>query len=388
VLVAADRKKKLGRPEYRALEVVVEKLSLIQRELGSISPVLPGFSSGSVSEVLLRAEADAEERVEKLMDDKDLRQAGADLTKLTVLNQREIEEAQVHVNNLGTTDDFEQQVGSLLQVAYRGWDDGGAVEHLADGEVRVRIPGRLRQVLGTASIERGTFRRDVAVAGQDETAEEAPEFLSPAHPVVEATLQRLRDDAADPDFAHRFDVEVGGSEGLVLSFVLRFVDGDGRTVEERLEAVEVDDQGKASRDARRDVERLGLDAAPSGKRPASKSVERWRNRFKDLVEPARAEALRRAEQRIRELVELARRLQEQELEVLAIWLDQERATIETVTLGTSGRQISFEGAEEYRRRLEALEQEHEARKLAVRDRSDIRLAGADLIGGRLLVSSA
>ncbi|OFW59093.1 MAG: hypothetical protein A2133_12155 [Actinobacteria bacterium RBG_16_64_13] len=388
VLVAADRKKKLGRPEYRALEVVVEKLSLIERELGSVSPVLPGFSSGSVSEVLLRAEADAEERVEKLMDERELRKAGADLTKLTVLNQREIEEAQAHVDSLGTVDDFEEQVGALLKVAFRGWDDGGAIEPRDGGVVRVRVPGRLRQALGVPVIERGTFRRDVAVAGQDEVGEETPEFLSPAHPLVEATLQRLRDDAADPEFAHRFDVEVGNPAGLVMSFVLRFVDGDGRTVEERLEGIEVDAGGRASRDSAQDLRRLGLEAPPSGKSPAPAAIGEWRTRFPHLVEPARAEALRRAEERIRELVELARALQEQELEILATWLEQERATIEMVTLGAEGGQISFEGAQEYRRRLDALEREHAARKSAVRDRSNIRLAGADLIGGRLIVGEA
>jgi superfamily II DNA or RNA helicase len=388
VLVAADRRKKLGRPEYRALEVVVEKLSLIEKQLGSVGPVLPGFSTGSVTDVLLRAEADAEERVEKLMDDKELRRAGEDLSRLTVLNQREIEQAEAHVENLGTVDDFEELIGTLLKVAFTGWDDGGTIEPKGQGIVRVRVPGRLRQSLGLSVIERGTFRRDVAVLGQDEAEKEAPEFLSPAHPLVEATLQRIRDDASDPKFAHRFDVEVGGPPGLVLSFVLRFVDGDGRTVEERLECVEVDARGRVSRDSAKDLKRLGLDTPPSGKRPNSAAANEWRQRFADLVAPAREEALRRAEGRIHELAELARTLQEQELEVLAAWFEQERSTIETVALGGEGGQISFESAEEYRRRLDTLEREHGSRKTAIRDRSNIRLAGADLVGGRLIVGEA
>jgi hypothetical protein len=89
-----------------------------------------------------------------------------------------------------------------------------------------------------------------------------------------------------------------------------------------------------------------------------------------------------------DLAALARTLQEQELEVLAVWLEQERATIETVTLGGEGAQISFEGAEEYRRRVDALEREHASRKAAIRDRSSVRVAGVDLIGGRLIVGEA
>jgi len=46
VLIAADRRRGHGRPEERALEVVVEKLQRIQRNLGRFSPVLPGFSRG------------------------------------------------------------------------------------------------------------------------------------------------------------------------------------------------------------------------------------------------------------------------------------------------------------------------------------------------------
>jgi hypothetical protein len=63
-------------------------------------------------------------------------------------------------------------------------------------------------MLGRVTIERATFARGIAVARQDED-ENAPEFLSPGHPLVAAALRRLRDEAADPAFVHRFDVEVG-----------------------------------------------------------------------------------------------------------------------------------------------------------------------------------
>jgi hypothetical protein len=178
-------------------------------------------------------------------------------------------------------------------------------------------------MLGRVTIERATFARGIAVARQDED-ENAPEFLSPGHPLVEAALRRLRDEAADPAFVHRFDVEVGSPESLVCSFLLRFVDGDGRTVEERLDAVDVGLTGSTSGSPEEDLVRLGLDAPGSGMNPDRDAIERWRASYPVLVDAARAEAERRAELRRRELVELATRLREEELEALAVWRYEER----------------------------------------------------------------
>lgn len=386
VLVAADRKRKEGRPEYRALELVVEKLRLIQSELGSVSPILPNFSGGSVLDVLTHAAERAEGDLDKLLSDPSLRDAEHDLSRLGARNRWEIDEAEAYVRRLGTVNDFEADVGFLLATAFHGWDDGGALDVHADGSVTVRIPERLRAELGRAAIERATFRRDVAVAGQDDEAA-APEFLSPAHPLVEAVLRSLRDEAADPAFVHRFDVAVGDDEALVYSFAVRFVDGDGRTVEERLDAVAVAPDGTTSGEAERDIERLGVLAPGDGRRPDANAVARWRERHEQLADVARAEAERRAEERRAELSDLARRLWEEELEVLILWRSEQRARIDTVTLGADPR-LTFERYEDYEAKMVELEAEYEARKATVRDRSDVRVAGLELIGGRLIVGDA
>jgi superfamily II DNA or RNA helicase len=386
VLVAADRKRKEGRPEYRALELVVEKLRLIQSELGSVSPVLPNFSGGSVRDVLTHAPDGAEGELDKMLSDPSLRDAEHDLSRLGARNRHEIDEAEAYVAGLGTVDDFEADIGALLATAFHGWDDGGALDVGTDGIVRVRVPERLRGELGRATIDRATFRRDVAVAGQDdETA--APEFLSPAHPLVESVLRRLRDEAADPTFPHRFDVAASDEEALVYSFAVRFVDGDGRTVEERLDAVAVDAKGAAGTDAKVDLARLGVASPGDGRRPDPAAVDRWRSRHAELAEVARAEAERRAEARRTELSEIARRLWEEELEVLILWRSEQRARIDTVTLGADPR-LTFERYQDYEAQMAELEAEYEARKAAVRDRSDVRVAGLELIGGRLLVGEA
>ncbi|MGH9065979.1 MAG: helicase-related protein, partial [Acidimicrobiales bacterium] len=386
VLVAADRKRGQGRPEYRALELVVEKLRLIHDELGSVSPVLPG-TSANVAEVLARARSDAERRIHELLDDPSARAAQAELSRLSARNRREIDEAERYVATLGSVDDFEAEVGGLLRTAFHGWDDGGRIEALGDGLVRVRVPTRLRAELGPAVISLATFRRDVALADQDGEPDSVPEFLSPAHPLVAAVLRRLRDDAADPHFPHRFDVEAGLPEGLVCSFAVRFVDGEGRTLEERLEAVEVSLEGGASADATDDQDRLGLSRPSSTGRPDARAVERWQAAFPALAPIARAEASRRVEARREELVALAEELWEDELEVLGLWRSDQARRIERIVFGTE-TSVTFEQAAAHETMTARLEAEHHARRGALRDRSAVRVAGLELIGGRLIVAPA
>jgi len=385
-LVAADRRKKQGRPESRALQLVIEKLQLIQKELGSVGPVLPRFMDGTIQDVLLSAHANVEQEVDSILEDPGVGKVDQDLSRLAARNQRDIEQAEEYAVRFGTIDDFEEPVGSLLRVAFKAWDDGGLIETVDDGINRVRVPARLRKEMDRSTIERTTFQREVAVVDQDEERDQVPEFLQPAHPLVDATLRRLRDESADPHFPHRFDVEVG-PPGLVLSFVIRFVDGEGRTVEERLEAVEIGIDGVVSRMPARDLGRLGIDAPSSGKRPDASKIPIWRSAFPRLAKIAIDEASVRADRRRGELVKIAQNLRDEEFEVLSVWRNQETAKVERLTLGTSP-QLSFDAVSAYKARMTALDAEYEARKSAIRDRSDVRLAGTELIGGRLIVEEA
>lgn len=387
VLVAADRKRGEGRPEYRALEVVIEKLHKIRRQVGSATRVLPSQTARSVAEVLAEASLTAEREMDELLTDEVIEAGEADLSRLSVTNQRELAEAESFVKSLGATDDFSQVVRPLLETAFRAWDDGGRLDELEPGIFRVRIPARLRDAQHRQEIERATFRRDLAVSGQDEEDALAQEFLSPAHPLVEAVLRRLRDDATSPSFVHRFDVSAGDPEGLVLSFALRFVDGEGRTVDERLEAVEVTLDGRVSNESEQDLARLGIHAPGSSVLPDKAAIERWQNEFEDLTAHARAEAERRAGKRRLELEGLGRELRDEELANLALWRNVEEKRIEILTLGTSA-QVSFESGQEYEERMSRLDDEYEARRALVRDRSEVRLTGLELIGGRLIVPAA
>ena len=148
-LVAADRKGNQGRPEYRALEIVIEKLQRIAKESGSVGQVLPNFTSGKVREVLAGTVSDAEDQIDRLMDDEDARRANEDMTRITVRNREELRSAEAYVGGLGTIDDFRDLLEPLLRTTFHGWDDGGSLADTAQDVFRVTVPNRLRLELGT-----------------------------------------------------------------------------------------------------------------------------------------------------------------------------------------------------------------------------------------------
>ena len=277
VLVAADRSARQGRSEARALELLAEKLRQIESELGSVGDVLPRVASSSVRDLL----ADATRNTEVELDEVLATRSGieADWTRLTAHNRTELAAAERYVSQLGVHDDFEGQLGDLLRRAFRGWDDGGALVPAGPGLYRVSVPDRLQAEVGTDHFDQATFRRELAVADLASEADAAAEFLSPAHPLAAATLRELRDEATRSGFAHRFDVMTADEEGLVLSFLARFLNGDGRTGDERLEAVEVSLDGVAGTDPVEALHRLGVDAR-SDPRPVDPSaLPRWQQAF-------------------------------------------------------------------------------------------------------------
>jgi superfamily II DNA or RNA helicase len=385
-LVAADRKGNEGRPEYRALEIVIEKLRKIQQETGSVGRVLPNFTSGRVREVLTGAVADAENQLDRLIEDDETERANEELTRLMVHNREELRSAHDYVEALGTIDDFRERLEPLLRTTFHGWGDGGVIADTGDNTVRVTVPRRLRDQLG-AEVPRATFNRRIAVASQEANDEEPIEFLTPAHPLVVATLRAIRDDARDPGFAHRFDVEIDSSEGLVISFITRYIDGESRTVDERLEPVEVSLDGTASRDGRRDLGRLGITKASAAGHPDVGRIDHWKSRFTELAAVARREAERRVGEHLRELDRIAGELAGEEREALGRWKSDEKDRIERISFGTGGT-MTFDELEAYEERVRRLETEYERRLNTLRDRAEIRLASLELLGGRLLVRSA
>jgi len=247
VLVAADRRHGRGRPEFRALEVVLEKLARIAHELGSVGPVLPAVSGDRVRDLLAREGKRADQGAEELIDDEAVATVARQFDRLTVRNHSEIEQATTLVSELGTVDDFQERVEGLLKPAFSGWADGGRIEPIEPGIVRIEIPRRLQGLLGRTTVERATYRRNVAVHETEEDREQPAELLSPGHPMVEAVAQALREESLDAKFEHRFDVAADSRPALICSFLARYGDAEGRTVEERLKAVAVGLDGSVSR---------------------------------------------------------------------------------------------------------------------------------------------
>lgn len=390
-LVAADRRTGTGRPEFRALEVVLEKLTRIASELGSVGAVLPALSGDRVASLLMRAGAAAERQADELVDEEALGRANEQLNRLTVQNRREIDNAAAVVGQLGTVEDFRERVEALLVPAFRGWGDGGRLEPVEDDVVRVVVPRRLRSLMERDEIPRATFRRAVAIREADEDRADQAELLSPGHPLVEATARALREASMAPRFEDRFDVAADSDPALVLSFLTRFGDGEGRTVEERIEAVAAGIGGDVSDDAAGDLERLALDGQPGDlgprARPDPAAIAAWQEAYPRLVPAASEEAEQRALGRLSELTDTARSIQEEELEGLALWREDEHQRIESDAIEL-GPALSFDEAADYERRHAALEEDFSRRRDALREQSTISLTSVDLIGGLLLVSPA
>ena len=152
-------------------------------------------------------------------------------------------------------------------------------------------------------------------------------------------------------------------------------------------AVEVRLDGRVSNDPSADLARLGVEEAGGGSLPDRDRIPPWVDDFPRLVQSARDEIDRRAEQRRQQLVELAHELVEDELIALGQWRGEEERRVERLSFGTMS-QPTFEDAEEYDRRMRQLEAEYERRRAAIRDRSQIHLGGVELVGGRLIVREA
>lgn len=394
-LAAADRSRNEGRPEFRALEVVIEKLSAISHELGSVGPVLPILAGDRVRDLLVREGGRAQEAAQELVEsaplNEDLAAASSDLNRLTVRNAREIHEAQELVAHLGTEDDFQARVESVLIPAFTGWDDGGTITELEPGIVRIEVPQRLRAEMGRDVVPRATYAREIAVREGEEDREDPAELLSPGHPLVEAVARALREASLDPSFAHRFDVAADSDPSLILSFLCRYGDAEGRTVEERLEAVAIAIDGTVSDDARRDLDRLALDGQPGDLGPAARpdpaAIQAWQDAYGRLLPAARAEAASRGLAHLDELTTAARQIHEEELAGLTLWKRDQEDRIDADVLGAAS-QISFEAAEEYEQRRRELDAAYDRRLEALRDQSTITVTSIDLIGGLLLVSPA
>jgi SNF2 family DNA or RNA helicase len=99
-----------------------------------------------------------------------------------------------------------------------------------------------------------TFDRAVAL----EPANRGVAFLTPAHPLVRAVLQRVRARLWEPGARDRVAVRVatGGTPGWLVTFTARVQGEDGGLLEEPLLPVWVDTDGVASRDPAADERRL------------------------------------------------------------------------------------------------------------------------------------
>ena len=104
------------------------------------------------------------------------------------------------------------------------------------------------------------------------------------------------------------------------------------------------------------------------------------------MQAALTEAARRADVQRGALAESAAELAAAERQTLAVWQSEEFRRLEHMVFGDAA-QISFEQERAFSERRIALETEAERRRATLRDRTHVRVAAVEPLGGRLLVGA-
>lgn len=397
--------------EQRVAEVVVRKLELIGKQVGSVANVFPLVNRVNIDDFLAQmagsdeAEPDVE-AVARAMD--------VELDTAVAATQSELEDAisaellhgesfneadQTAVNNaLSAARELVPEfsdVENFLRV-YCQMEKGQVEPTGEEGIVRVTIPPVLRPELGGLSqIARATFRRDIAVAEKDN--QQRAEFLSPGHPLVQAALRRMRGKVYAADFKSRLSVRRVAADqtpGFLFTFAMRFLDGRGEAIEERFEPVFVALNGPTSADSLADQRRFKL---PSQGNPTAAETEQIKNRypadFARAQADAWAEARRRQQARVTELARQQEHIAEEAFERLGIWeyasmqrLEQRKAeaglaqATQMDLFGVVSRRLG-----RFRQEQEQLLRQKEKRRDEIRAMKQVKMDALDIIGALLLL---
>lgn len=362
--------------EDRVARVVVEKLELIGKQLGSVSNVFPIASRVSIDEFLRRADAtDAEEpdvegfareaaalldsgREELLAELRD--QVPAELLRGNDFGQTEEAAITQELERSRAFVPAYRDVQSFLEYFFRV-EHGRLDPTGTAGVYQVVVPQRLRKELGGRErYLRATFDRQLAVAEGDLTDDQRVEFLSPGHPLVRAALRQMRGQIYAAGFTSRLSyrkVPVGQPDGYCFTYALRFVDGRGETIEERFEAVFVGLDGLVSGDSEADLRYFAAPPRPvhpnltaaeqSGRLPAFKAG------FEAAHAAASQEITRRSRERAAQLAQQQSQIADEALQRLGVWLNASENRLANRVVDALGTnfQYRFDGGEDYQRQV-------------------------------------
>lgn len=354
--------------EQRVAQVVIEKLERIGREVGSVSNVFPLAQKIKIEEFLSQLDAQQIEKVElsspegdgqnpeiekvasqiehlleKTIQDESKKKpetteesVPSDLIRGEEFGSAEMAEIQ---ENLDASRTFVPEYGDVeefLKVFMTLPDmDGGALHPTRENGIwSLDVPRRLQDDLKNAkgqrieNYPRVTFQRKIAVAEAERDTDERVEFLSPGHPLVQTALRHMRGRAFEARFLSRMAyrrTNAGSNPGFIFTYVLRFVDGRGETIEERFETVFVGLDGQVSQNSEEDLRRF-TEKRISGGLFGNLSEKEEKNllpRFQVAFEPAQItaqqEVERRRELRRQELVKVQRDISSKALVRLGRW---------------------------------------------------------------------
>lgn len=397
--------------EQRVAEVVVRKLELIGKQVGSVANVFPLVNKVNIDDFLAQmagsdeAEPDVEAAAQAMAAELDTAVAAgqSDLEETIstdLLHGESFDEADQTAVNAALSAARElvpefSDVENFLRV-YCQMEKGQVQPTGEAGIIRVTVPPVLRSEMGGVSqIARATFRRDVAVAEKD--SEQRAEFLSPGHPLVQAALRRMRGKVYTADFKSRISVRRVAADqipGFLFTFAMRFLDGRGEAIEERFEPVFIALGGPACPDSLTDQRRFKL---PSQGNPTTAETEQVKTGYQaDFARAQTAaweEASRRQQERVAELAQQQERIAEEAFARLGIWeyasmqrLEQRKAEagLGQVTqmdmFGVVSRRLS-----RFRQEQEQLLRQKEKRRDEIRAMKQVKVDALDIIGALLLL---
>lgn len=283
-----------------------EKLDEINRDLGSVSDVLGVAGQSDVVEGLLEGTS-AEELETRL--ERAAAQVRAYLTESGALallrggqdqpaSTDDVQAAREHARLLlPDFDDYRALVTSVVAQEAGGVHGTGEIITVRPGPILAQYPGV------PAEEFQATFSRRTALLPENRGIA----FLTPAHPLVRAVLQRVRRRLFETGQTNRVAaraVPAGTGTGWLVTFLGRVHLGDGRVVEEPLLPVFVpaDSSGHPeipSADELADLRRLRSRALRSDVTVLAR--ERLADGFDTAVEVAKEEARRRLENRADQL---------------------------------------------------------------------------------------
>lgn len=349
--------------EQRIAQVVVEKLKRISQELGSVSEVFPlaqkitleTFLAQLDTEQLAQNEAALAEdddvqnlalkqltaQAEQLMDatiqaekqaldvaiSSELLQGERFERTERVALEQELEASRALVPEY---QDVEEFLRVFLTIPEMVGDGGGIYPTRETGVYRVVVPRALQREMHTSkgiaveSYPRATFQRTIAVAEAESESAQRVEFLSPGHPLIQAALRHMRGLTFHPDFLSRVAyrrMPQSFPPGFLFTYVARFIDGRGETVEERFEVILVGLDGQASQQPEEDLW-IFTEKRPFGnlsEQEVEDLLPRFQIAFESACRSAEREMQRRQEERCAQLIAGQYEIAEEALMRLGKW---------------------------------------------------------------------